>query len=48
MDIEYGISGNDDFEYAQGLCSQAEEYYGLDLDYYDQEEDMSLIADMDD
>ena len=30
-DIQYDISGNDDFEYAQGLCSQSEDYYGLDL-----------------
>ena len=29
--IEYDINGNDDFEYAQGLASHSELYYGLDL-----------------
>lgn len=29
-EIEYDINGNDDFEYAQGLCRHSEEYYGLD------------------
>ncbi len=44
MNIEYDISGNDNFEYAQDLCGHSEEYYGLDTDYtdyyYAEEDDM--------
>ena len=29
--FEYDINGNDNFEYAQGLCRHSEDYYGLDL-----------------